>query len=439
MLALNALFQPLPFANRYWVGYSGGMDSHVLLDICVTWWQQGLIPKPQPVFIHHHLSPNADAWAQHCEVISKTYGLTCRIIHVDATPCADESPEEAARRARYTAFADLLARDELLLIAHHQRDQAETFLLQLLRGAGVKGLAAMPFQRALGQGLLARPLLNCSYEDIVTYAKQRQLQWIEDESNTNLALQRNLIRHTFLPLIEKHFASAPAVISRSAQHCATADQLLTELAEIDYQQIKDGCEHTLSISKLATLSLIRRDNVLRYWLYQHHIIPSSTQLAEFQQLLFAKADANPQIKWPGVIIRRYRDILTLLPCQTIPAILKDIVLWDIAEQANLLLPYNLGVLQVTKTIGLGLSAAKLAGCSITIRFRQGGERCQPAGRIGSHPLKKCFQEAGVPPWQRNTIPLLYVNDTLTAVIGYWICEGFAAGLGEAGLLVALHM
>jgi len=437
MLPPTTIFQQLPPCTRYFIGYSGGVDSHVLLDICVQWWQAGLILQPQPVHIHHGLSPNADAWAKHCETICKNYALSCQIIHVDAKAKAQQSPEEVARQARYDAFISLLKSGDGLLVAHHQRDQAETFLLQLFRGAGVKGLAAMPEQRALGLGLLLRPLLSCEYEDILHYARQKQLQWIEDESNQNLSYQRNSIRHNVLPLLQHYFPSAIATISRSAENCAQADYLLTELAKLDFEQVQGSEINTLSVQMLQQLSTARRDNVVRFWLYEHYdISPSRAQLEQFNQL-FSASDAQPQLHIHTIVIRRHKDNIFALPNQPSNNNASLVINWDILNNDSLKLPQSLGLLKTKKINGGGLSINRLKDHSITIRFRQGGERCQPVGRMGSHPLKKCLQEAGIPSWQRAKIPLLYIGDNLALVVGLWICEGFMASNTEDGIEISL--
>jgi tRNA(Ile)-lysidine synthase len=413
----------------FWIAYSGGLDSHVLLHK-LAMSPPGLL---KAVHIHHGLSPNADRWEVHCHKTCALLDIEYRCIRVHAHPEAGQSPEAAAREARYKAFSNLLEKDDYLLTAHHQDDQAETLLLQLFRGAGIKGLAAMPQSIPFAQGYLLRPLLTLQRQELLNYAEQQQLSWIEDESNTDIQFDRNYVRHHLLPVIQKRWSNIASTLARVASHCAEADQLLHDLAEQDLQTTLDKTCHTLSIPALLKLSYIRQKNLLRHWLGTLGLpVPSAQQLQQLKiNILHSRPDACPEVHWPGVNIRRYRDTLYAYPDTLKWVHPKQPIVWDILSPLTLPDGRVLSIKNNTSKNKTGTNKTELGlradiGSVLQVRFRQNGERCHPVGRQGSHPLKKLFQEWGVPPWERDAVPLLYLNDTLVCVVGYCICQSFAA-------------
>lgn len=419
-------------AKVIWVAYSGGCDSHALLHSLVE-LRSDLSAEIKAIHINHGLSPLANEWEEHCRVTCEKLAVTYIAIKVDAST-NKTSPEEAARRARYAEWKKLLKKDEVILLAHHQDDQAETLLLQLLRGSGVKGLAAMPVQQHFSQGLLCRPLLGFLREEIVTYAVEQNLSWIDDPSNFDTNFDRNFLRHDVVPLLETRWPSLKKTLSRTATHSAEADHLLTELAEQDWQRLKN--DNQVQISLLLELDVKRQRNVLRYWLATicKLTLPDTIHLQRIlDEVLTATEDAIPEVIWRGGEVRRYQGRLYAQE-KLIEIDRASVIVWP-----ELARPLALGegiILSAYTSMDKGLSQTKLENTEVSVRFRQGGETCRPAGRGHTHQLKKLFQEWQIPPWKRGSIPLIYVNGELAAVVGYCHSEVYAASKGEAGWIFA---
>jgi tRNA(Ile)-lysidine synthase len=438
-IQLLPLFKNLA-KTQLWLGYSGGLDSQVLLHALVelinTQQLDISLSNLHAVHINHGWSKHAQHWEQHCQQECQRLKVDYHAVTINAKPSNGESPEAYARTARYAALAKFIHQNDYLLTAHQQDDQAETLLLQLLRGAGIKGLASMPQLSAFAQGWHFRPLLNIARADLLAYAKHHQLNWIEDESNNNTRYTRNFLRQQILPELKQRWPTVNAAIARSANHCAEASLLLDELAQQDLKQVQGDYPNSLSCSRLLALPAIRQKNILRFWFDQLNIhYPSTAQLKHIlQDILHSKQDANPEVILQNKIIKRYRNNLFIIDRNNSHDA-TAIYTWDLTQP--LVIP-ALGSLTATLTFNKGIRADILKQGKLSIRFRQLGERCHPAGRQGSHPLKKLFQEWRVPPWQRDHIPLLYCDDQLVAVIGYCICADFAAGVNEAGFIVDLR-
>ncbi len=407
--------------RAYLLAYSGGLDSTVLLHLLA----QAGAPL-RAVYVDHGLQPDSAAWGAHCRALCQRLEVVFTLHRVQAHPAPGESPEAAARRARYQALADILAADEALLTAHHQDDQAETVLLQLLRGAGPRGLAAMPAARPLGRGWHLRPLLAYPRADLLAYAQAHELHWVDDPSNACLDYDRNFLRHQLMPVLRQRWPAAGRTLGRAARACAEASELMAELAAQDLAAAGAGTDR-LPLAGVRGLSLARRRNALFHWLRQRGArAPSAAQMAQIEAMLAAAGDAAPRLDWDGWSLRRYRDALYLLPagaCRPLSLALD----WD--GRVPLDLP-GLGRLVMKPARGRGLRRECVAG-GLRVTFRQGGERCRPVGMRHSRPLKKLLQEAGVPPWQRQRIPLLFIDGQLAAVVGYWVCEPFAVSDEQA--------
>jgi tRNA(Ile)-lysidine synthase len=423
---LDAILRSLTQSNNFYVGFSGGLDSCVLLHALSSLGMQDQERsiKITAIHINHGLSANANHWDNFCRDICEKLQVAyiSKKIDVKANLISGKSVEAVARKLRYAVFANIVPRKAVLLTAHQADDQAETLLLQLFRGAGPKGLAAMPQEIAFANDVtLIRPLLNFSRQALLSYAKQNNLKWIEDESNFDIAFDRNFLRHQVFPTLCKNWPGIVKTLIRAAGHCAEADILLQELAAQDWQVAAGAVKNTLSIKKLLTLSESRCTNLLRYWLQQKLALPlSSTKkmLAIREYVLNSRSDAAPIVQWEGVEIRKYQDDLYAMP----PLCMHDaeaILPWHELREP-LVLPNNLGTLRCQNLSSLETAMSQ----NISVRFRQGGEHFIPRGRKFSHALKNLFQEWKIPPWQRDRTPLIYFNDQLVAVIGYAVAGDF---------------
>lgn len=419
-------------AKVLWVAYSGGCDSHALLHSIAS-LRSEITSEVKAIHINHGLSPLANEWEEHCRVICDELNVPYLAIKVDAS-ATNKSPEEAARHARYAEWKKLIKKDDVILLAHHKDDQAETVLLQLLRGSGVKGLAAMPAKQTFSLGLLCRPMLGFLREELVSYAVDKNLNWIDDPSNFDTDFDRNFLRHDVVPLLETRWPALKKILSRTASHQADANQLLTELAFQDWHHVHQNQQ--IKISPLVKLSEKRQKNVLRYWLADvcGLLLPDTVHLQRIlNEVLTASEDAKPEVIWRGGEVRRYQGLLYAQEKLIEPENDIELIWPDLAKP--LMINTEGFKLSAASSVDEGLSQDKLKNAEITLKFRKGGESCRPVGRGHSHQLKKLFQEWQVPPWRRASVPLIYVNGELAEVVGYCRCEPFAAVEGEAGWLI----
>ncbi len=398
---LDAALAALPsLPGRLCVGYSGGLDSTVLLHAL---HRQCRLPL-RAIHVHHGLQAHADDWASHCRTSAEALGIPVEIVHVDATPRHGEGPEAAARQARRQAWQTRLAEDEWLTLAHHQDDQAETFLLHALRGSGPQGLAAMPILRPFAHTWLWRPLLRLPRAALQAYARAHRLDWVDDPSNADNALDRNYLRNEILPRLARRWPHAGAALANAARLCEEADALLS--AEED--EVLASLHHrddpsSLDIPALMQHPAARRARLLRRWI-QHQGLPALPRdaIARIEQeMLATRSDATPQYLWQNAILERWRDHLHA--GQQRPALPTDWSQhWD--GTAPLPLPDGNQLCFVSKD-----PAAPAFVRPIQVRARIGGERIDLPGRSHSHALKKLLQarESALPPWLRRQLPLLF--------------------------------
>jgi len=421
--------QQLPQASHYHVAFSGGVDSHVLLHLLAT--QHDALPGHlAAVHVNHCIQRHSGDWEVHCRSVCEELDVPCQFLHVDGKARRGESPEATARTARYRALADWLPADAVLLTAQHQDDQAETLLLQLLRGAGPRGLAAMPVEASLGSGRLVRPLLDVRRIDILEYAHQHQLRWVEDPSNTDTRYDRNLLRQRVMPELRQRWPGLSKVLARAATHQADQLELANALAAQDRENGRFP-DLSLSLSGLRDLSPARQRNLVRFQVAEQGLpLPSQAVLDRIlEEVLASRQDASPCVHWPGVEVRRFRDRMFIMP----PLPVQDTAsryAWDF--RGPLVLEQAGGVLTANPVTGKGVRIQANSG-EVQVRFRQGGESLQPAGRGHHHTLKNLFQEWRVPDWERERVPLVYQGEQLVAVAGLCVCEGFQTGASEQGL------
>ncbi len=423
--SLLQVLQRYPRARRYWLAFSGGIDSSVLLHALAQLGAE-LPSAIGAVYIDHGLQAESQQWSDHCRTVCQGYGVAFQSIKAQLVFESGDSLEEKAREARYAVLVHLIEANDILLTAQHKDDQAETFLLQALRGAGPKGLASMPVMKAFGKGWHLRPLLNFSKQQLIAYAQQQRLDWMSDPSNLQTRFQRNYIRNKVLPLLKQSWPGATDALVRSAAHCAESSGLLRELADIDLSQIKNA-DNTLSRDGLNALSPVRRANLIRAWLSDCHLrAPDHRRMQQIiAQLETSAQDRSPCVVWPGAEIRSYRDKVYAMP--PLPAIDESrIYQWRVDRPLQL----QDGELSARKVQGEGLSLPDQA--QLEVRFRQGGERCQPVGQAQSRELKTLFQEWAVPPWLRSRIPLIYIDGELAVVSGFCQCQPFATVTQDSG-------
>jgi tRNA(Ile)-lysidine synthase len=426
-----AQLEPL-LPNHILIGLSGGMDSVVLLHLLHT-----IAPRFEwrlsAIHVHHGISPKAGAWANFCAALCAQYGIPLHIEYVDISPLRDEHGiEAAARKLRHAAFSKQPC--DFVALAHHADDQAETVLLQLLRGAGVKGVAAMPlFKPAMPHAPnTLRPLLGIPRKTLLEYAQRHALQWVEDESNADERYPRNFLRHCLLPLVEERFPSYRDTLTRSAQHFAEAGELLDELAQLDGGQSLN--ERTLQIEALRKLSRHRTKNLLRYYLQTLGApMPQAVQLDEIlHQLIDARKDAGMCVEYGGWELRRYHDKAYAFPAPgEFDAGL--VVPWE--GESALHWPALARNIFFRRTEGQGISLAKLQHAPVTLRLRSGGEALRPHSNAATRSLKNLLQEHHIPPWQRERLPLLYCGDELVCVMGVAVAAGFQATGAEPGIVL----
>jgi len=412
--SLIRLMDDHPNVRRLWVALSGGLDSCVLLHLLA-----GLRPRlpVQVLHINHQLSPHADQWRTHCETLAASHGFpfVCETVEVVG---AGRGLEMAAREARYAAFERHVERGDMLLLAHHRDDQAETLLLRLLRGTGLRGLGAMAAVRPLGSGLAARPLLEHSRAELRTYAQSEDLQWVEDESNQQVDFDRNYLRHEVLPLLEKRWPDFARRWAQTARLARDNERLLREYAAGDLitaNQRRERLGQSVALDYLAELSELRRKAFLRHWIQTCGFsAPQQVHLEEIDQFFEAAEDAQPRLAFGECELRRYDGRLYLLPRLT--AIAQQHVPWNPVQP--LILSDNSRLSAIKGSAGLR------ADRQYRLCLREGGERCRPHKRAHSQTLKKLLQEYHLEPWLRDRIPLIYAGDQLAAVGDLWICHDF---------------
>ena len=393
-------------APIWYVAFSGGLDSTVLLHLLAAHARNHASPPLRAIHIHHGLQAAADAWPAHCQAVCDNLGIDLQVIHVQISPGA--SLEQAARDARYAAFKQALGPGEVLFTGQHRDDQAETLLFRLLRGAGLRGLAAMPGRRALGQGSLVRPLLACSRQQLQDYAKVNGLAWIEDPSNADTQFSRNYLRGEVFPHLQQRWPQASQNLARAAEHLGEALGLLDELAQGDLALAQEGAPvawsglDSLDLATLMALSPARQRNALQYWLSRRTRLPDTRHWAGWADLRDAGADAQPVWQLADGQLLRSDGRIWWLSGDWLQQPVEDMA-WP-NSALPLVLPGNGGVrLDV---------AVPMAG--LRIAYRKGGEMLEVPGR-GRRDLKRLLNEQRVPYFLRPRLPLLYQGEHLLAV------------------------
>jgi len=394
----------------WWIGFSGGLDSTVLLHALA---QLQLPVQLRALHINHQISPNADVWQLQCANFCAQYSIAFHAekVRVENT---GKGIEDAARAARYSVFEKNIAPTDYLLTAHHANDQAETLLLRLMRGTGPRGLAAMASVRILGAGLLARPLLHFTRVELEAYALAHQLSWVDDESNLDDDYDRNFLRNQVMPLLHSRWPEFKRKWQQTAELCAQQEAVMEEIAREDLVRAEPVAERvgqSIELDALLGLSPARKQNILRYWLRLiNHTTPEQLHWQQIEQQIFGgREDSQTRVAWGNVALQTYRQRLYALPLQL----------------PELELKFELRLSAIKPRLKTDLP-------DLQIRYRAGSERCKPVGRAHSQTLKKLLQEYALEPWLRDKVPLVFSGDDLVAVGDLWVCAEFVAAEDEAG-------
>lgn len=404
------------------VAYSGGADSTALLHALAQ------LPSARgrglrALHIDHGLHADSTRWSAHCRRSCEALEVPIEIVRVKVELARGDGLESAARRARHEAFAQNLHPGEWLASAHHREDQVETVLLKLLRGAGPHGLAGMRGKRPLGRGTLWRPLLDTPRAVLREYVAEIGLEYIEDPSNADTALSRNYLRAEILPRLHAHWPHATQSILHAAQLCRESAEYLDALTDSALASLARA-DGTLDAAGWSALPDALRALVLERWLHGQGLpAPTQGQLAELRrQVVEARADHVPLVAWPGVEVRVWRSALHAMTPSGEPH-----EAWESEWRGEVL------QLPCGGTLALEGSSGKIPlDAPLGVRFRRGGERIKPAGDTHTRELRDLLQGAGIPPWQRARIPLIFRNEELLAVADLWTSEAGLAFFAEAG-------
>ncbi|TVL23269.1 tRNA(Ile)-lysidine synthase [Shewanella xiamenensis] len=441
----------LPFqaGSKLVLAYSGGVDSEVLAYGLSEYAKQRPDLRYQLIYVHHGLSPNADAWAKHCQERAALYGLPVTVERVQLELGPRVSVEAAARKARYQAILAHLNPQDILLTAHHEDDQLETILLALKRGQGPKGLAAMGHIQPLslagkGSCLQVRPLLDISREMIEAFAKAQHLVHIDDESNQDDKYDRNFLRLEIIPRLKARWPSIASTASRSAQLCAEQQAIVeTEVSERLPKLLTKAAvteQTVLKLTELAAQPIEWQGILLRGFIEsQGFSLPSYVQLQQMlQQLIHAKEDAKVHIRINDCVLRRFAGMLYLDSGETLSTV-PHITARDLHQEILTLLTQASALVgDKTAPFALVTTGPRLrlpnADEVVSLRYGLAGQfRCQPHFRDKGRELKKLWQECAVPPWLRTDVGFVFYNDKLVMAFGLWVEKAFCAKGDDIGL------
>jgi len=433
---INSLLGAHQSSLKFCIGLSGGVDSIALLHLFKQLASQNTSIAVRALHINHQLQNQSGDWQHFCQLFCMENKIPFESVSVRVPLENSQGMEASARAARYRAFRQALRPDEIMVTAHHLDDHIETIFLKLFRGAGVKGGAGIESLRTFHNTILFRPLLSFSRESIINYAQANNLEWMEDPSNKHIDIDRNFLRHEILPRIESRWPGYRKTVNRFSKHLRESEMMLEEMARQDYSRIIS--HEGLLIDELKKLSILRQKLLVRYWLLtESKINIESSHLNEIFKLIDAREDANPVVKIDGYEVRRFKKYVKLLEQQ--PQMESD---WCIKlDDLDFEQPIKISdshTLFLRKAKGKGIKMGYLHGSKIQISPRKGGEKCHPVSRDKSQSLKKIFQEMEIPPWRRDEIPLLYIDESIAAVIGEFYCKPFAVlNSNEEGFVIEL--
>lgn len=416
-----------PGVERWFVAYSGGLDSSVLLHAMA---KLDLKVPLEAVHVNHGLSDHAGSWSQHCRAVCASLSVTCHSPSVEVI-ARGRGLEDAAREARYRVFEDRLGVKDGLLLAHHCDDQAETLMLRLMRGSGTRGLSAMAASRPLGKAHLYRPLLDLTREDLKRQAQAWGIAWVEDQSNSSTEFDRNFLRLKVFPELSQRWPTLSQQWSQSAQWCRQADDLVTEVAAEDLARSCPQPErlgHSVDLAVLEEVSAYRRGNALRLWFEQLGVaLPDKAQLDTLdQQFVKVRPDSAAEVRWGQVAIRHFKQRLFCLPVDMLDQPPADASSLEVAGWMGDSIAWGKGSIFLESVAEGGFT---IPPQGFDLSLRRPGERCHPSWRDRSQTLKKLLQESGLEPWLRDQMPCLRVSDELAVAADLWHCKGAQADDG----------
>ena len=410
--------------TRFIVAFSGGADSLALLHAFTAVRARGHAPNLRAIHVDHHLHPDSTRWARHCMEICHRLSVELAVLDADTA----RSDEGAARAVRYRAFERTLASGDVLCTAHSEDDHVETVLLNLLRGAGPRGLAGIPHERHLGEGIVARPVRGVARAALRAYARETGLAVIQDPANEDQRFARVLLRRRVVPVLEARWPGMRGKLAQAAELGRESAELLDALAAIDLDPAGGIGGASLDAATVAALDPARRRNAIAGWLRARGIAsPGSRRLEQIaREVIEARADAMPCVRIGDIEIRRFRGRLHLVPRErpfSAPAARR----WRIPEP----LAFDHGDLACERCPDGGLDDG-LRDMEIVVRFRgEDAAWMRPMG-VRGHALKKRFQSLDIPPWERGRIPLVHAGGTLAAIGSAWIDPRLTAAPGTPG-------
>lgn len=416
-----------PTSGKFWIAYSGGMDSSVLLHLFYS-NKCKINQDIEVLYVNHGLQEEANDWGEFCKNQCQQYDLPFIQIEVDKDCPKGMSVEEWAREERYSLIENVMSENDVLFTAHHQDDQVETFFLQALRGSGPRGLASMPLIKKWANAFHARPLLNYSRDKLKCYAEENELSWCVDKSNSDCRYDRNYFRHEVIPVIEARWPAYRETISRLIKHQREYKTLLDDIACSDIKLAKHKDTASLDLDVIKELSSERQKNLIFLWLKELNLdSPGSRNIEQIiSDIIYSTVEKAPCVNWTNVEVRRYKNLLYAS---------KIIARHDINVEYRWKPEDVLNIFDETLVAksehGKGISKLKTKNADFVIRYRQGGEKIHPANLTHSKTVKQLFQERSVLPWLRDRVPLIYINGNLAVIPGFCVDKNYSADKNES--------
>ncbi len=392
--------------------------------------------------LDHNIDSNSEKWMEFCKDFCVSRDIPFRSERLNQFNPSTRVPEHEARFARYSWLSGQIADGDLLLTGHHKNDQAETLMLNLMRGSGARGLSGIQEATPFGRVILVRPLLRYTKEQILEYATNHDLSYIHDPANDDLRYDRNYLRHLVLPALQERWEAAIENICRSAKHLSDSRTLLDELAEIDVASCRAigsaflSIGYQLKLTELRKLSRARQINLIRFWIRSHSIPePGRQTLDNFLNTAVEGSAEYSEMDWEGYKLYLFQKNLYLTPNITLKP-LEGKVKWNLKEP--LVLEREGIKLIPTPVVGKGIDVNRLS-LPVSVGFRKGGERFRMPGRQHSSKLKKLLQAHSIPPWERKMLPLIYDEEELVAVVPWQISDSYAAMSGQNGIDIHIEL